>query len=130
MAIPGEIQNRNGVPRALLREAMRGVLPDPVRERTWKADFSRVVNCGMSDDLSEVTRALSSESMAVRLGYLDRARLGPAIARLSSGLAGSDCVETWDLADLFGLEVWLQVFLSVPYDPAARGPRQMQESVL
>jgi asparagine synthase (glutamine-hydrolysing) len=130
MAIPGEIQNRHGVPRALLREAMRGVLPDPVRERTWKADFSRVVNCGMSDDLSDVTRALSPESMAVRLGYLDRARLGPAIARLSSGLAGANCVETWDLADLFGLEVWLRVFLRVPHDPATRSPRQMQESVL
>ena len=34
MSVPGEIQNRDGVPRALLRAAMRGVLPEAVRQRT------------------------------------------------------------------------------------------------
>lgn len=35
MSIPGEVQNYGGVPRALLRDSMRGVVPDPILRRTW-----------------------------------------------------------------------------------------------
>jgi asparagine synthase (glutamine-hydrolysing) len=111
MATPGEVQNRNGIPRALLREAMRGILPEAVRSRKGKADFTRVVNAGVARNASEITRALSSACLGVRLGYFDAHRLAPEVARLSAGLDGADCVKSWDLADLFGLEVWLQVFL-------------------
>jgi asparagine synthase (glutamine-hydrolysing) len=111
IAIPGEVQNQNGVPRALLREAMRGVLPESVRTRRGKADFSYIVNNGVAQDLSVIARALSTRSLGVQMGYLDAARLAPAVASLSTGsLAGPDCTDSWDLADLFGLEVWLKVF--------------------
>jgi asparagine synthase (glutamine-hydrolysing) len=129
MAVPGEMQNRNGVPRALLREAMRGVLPEPLRQRTWKADFSRVVNRGVAQDLSDITRALSPQSLGVRLDYLDAARLGPAVAQLSLSLAESDCLDSWELADLFGLEVWLQVFLNDPNRRAAPSSVHIQEAI-
>ena len=36
MSIPGEIQNRGGVPRALLRDAMRAIVPEPILQRTWR----------------------------------------------------------------------------------------------
>jgi asparagine synthase (glutamine-hydrolysing) len=36
MAVPGEIQNRGGVPRALLRDAMRGIVPDAILARRWR----------------------------------------------------------------------------------------------
>lgn len=111
MAIPGDIQNWNGVPRGLLREAMQGVLPEPVRRRTWKGSFSSAVNQGVSQDFPTVARALSSDSLGVRLGYLDANRLAPEVAQLSAGLMRPDCEASWNLADLFGFEVWLQVFL-------------------
>jgi asparagine synthase (glutamine-hydrolysing) len=111
MAIPGEIQNWNGVPRGLLREAMQGVLPEPVRRRTWKGTFSSAVNRGVAQDFPKIVRALSSDSMAVRLGYLDATRLAPQVSQLSAGLLRPDCDASWSLADLFGFEVWLQVFL-------------------
>jgi asparagine synthase (glutamine-hydrolysing) len=38
MAIPGEIQNRDGVPRMILREAMRGLVPDPILGRRWRGE--------------------------------------------------------------------------------------------
>ena len=38
MAVPGEIQNRGGVPRALLRDAMRGIVPDAILHRRWRDD--------------------------------------------------------------------------------------------
>ena len=39
MAIPGDVQGHNGVPKALLREGLRDVLPESVALRRWKADF-------------------------------------------------------------------------------------------
>ena len=39
MSIPGEIQTRDGVPRALLRDAMRGLVPDPILARRWRDDL-------------------------------------------------------------------------------------------
>lgn len=110
MAVPGDVQNWNGVPRGLLREAMRGELPEPIRTRTWKADFTRVVNRGMMQDASVITRALSSDALGVRAGYLDPQRLTREVAVLKEGLSRPDCVDSWSLADLFGFEVWLQVF--------------------
>lgn len=38
MAVPGDIQNRDGVPRALLRDSMRGVVPDGLINRKWSND--------------------------------------------------------------------------------------------
>jgi asparagine synthase (glutamine-hydrolysing) len=110
IAIPGSVQNRDGVPRALLREAMQGVLPERVRTRTWKANFSLAVNQGVGRDLPLIKRALSHQSLSVRLGYVDGGRLAAELPRLTAGLSRSDCVDSWALADLFGLEVWLQVF--------------------
>ena len=110
MAIPGEMQNHGGVPRAILREAMRGVLPERIRVRSSKGDFSGVVNRGVAQDASAICRALSEESCGVRLGYIDGSRLRPSLVTLSTGLMRPDCLDAWDLADLFGLEMWLRVF--------------------
>src|SRR5262249_13109486 len=39
MAIPGEIQSRDGVPKALLRDACAHILPRSIARRRSKADF-------------------------------------------------------------------------------------------
>ena len=111
MAIPGEVQCRGGVPRWLLREAMRGVLPEPVRARTWKADFTEVTNRGVARDLGEIATRLSGDSRAARVGILDPRRLVAEIPRLAAALQSPDAVASWALADLFGLETWVAVFL-------------------
>jgi asparagine synthetase B (glutamine-hydrolysing) len=110
MAIPGEVHAHDGVPRVLLREAMRGVLPDPVRARTWKSDFSGFVNSGLSDDAPVILQALSEKCLGVKYGFLDPERLVPALALLAEGLNAPNCEDSWELGDTYGLEVWLQVF--------------------
>jgi asparagine synthase (glutamine-hydrolysing) len=112
MATPGEIAAWQGVPRALLRAAMRGVLPEMVRTRRDKADFTAVANRGAADGAGIIAAVLSPEPLGVQLGYFDRERLVPEIARLRTQLTGTTCAEAWDLGDLLGLEVWLQVFLA------------------
>ena len=111
MAIPGEVHARDGVPRALLREAMSGVLPDPIRARTWKSDFSAFVNMGLSEDAAEILRTLHEDCLGVKFGYLDAGRLAPELARLAADLESADCVSSWELGDTYSLEMWLQVFL-------------------
>jgi asparagine synthase (glutamine-hydrolysing) len=110
MAIPGDVHARDGVPRVLLREAMRDVLPDSIRARTWKSDFSQFVNHGLSEDSAAILETLSTDCLGVRFGYLDANRLAPELARLASTLNAADCVDSWDLADTYGLEMWLRVF--------------------
>jgi hypothetical protein len=111
IAIPGDVHARDGVPRALLREATRGIVPDAIRARTWKSDFTPFVNEGLAADADTILRTLHDECLGVKLGYLDRAGLRPALARLAQSLNGPDCVASWDLADTYGLEMWLRVFL-------------------
>jgi asparagine synthase (glutamine-hydrolysing) len=119
MAIPGEVHARDGVARVLLREAMSGVLPEPIRARTWKSDFTAFVNMGLSQDAAVILRTLNAECLGVRFGYLDAGRLAPELARLAASLDSADCENSWDLADTYSLEMWLRVFLT---DAKADGP--------
>jgi asparagine synthase (glutamine-hydrolysing) len=126
MAVPGAVQNRNGVPRALAREAMRDVLPEPVRLRRSKADFTAVINCGATDDADELRRVLSPGALAVGMGYFDPATVTAEVNDHLAAAAGSaGCIESWSLAELFALEAWLQVFLGRTAAGAAGGPEAM-----
>ena len=124
MAIPGEIHANDGVPRVLLREAMRGILPEKIRARTWKSDFTPFVNVGLSADAKAILQSLHADCLGVKFGYLDAGKLSPELARLAEGLNRDDCVASWSLADTYGLEMWLRVFLDPQHggssSPAAR----------
>jgi len=110
MAVPGEIQNRGGVPRVQLREAMKGTVPDVIRNRAGKGDFTAVANSAVAKAAPLLTAGLTSASLAVQFGYLDPVRLPAEVARVAEYLEGPDCVNSWDIADLLGLELWFQVF--------------------
>jgi asparagine synthase (glutamine-hydrolysing) len=112
IAMPGTMQNRGGVPRAVLREALRGVLPDALCARTWKADFSGAVNTGIARDYQAISAYLRRDSQAVARGYFDPGRLEPEVARIGASAAREECYDSWDLADAFGFELWLRVFFA------------------
>ncbi|MBI4500158.1 MAG: hypothetical protein HY700_03255 [Gemmatimonadetes bacterium] len=124
MAVPGDIQNRHGVPRAMLRAAMQHILPPSVAQRNWKADFTQLVNAGLERDYAHIAGTLTERSLAVGLGYLDRDRLRGELNEVMNQLRGPECVAGWELADLFALELWLQLFLS----DDVREPREFHES--
>ncbi len=114
MSIPGEIHANRGVPRALLRHAMQGVLPDSIRSRTWKSDFTQFVNTGVVEDAEAIRRTLGPECLGVRFGLFNRDRLVSEVDRLAGNLEKPDCLNSWDLGDTFGLEMWLRVFCEPP----------------
>lgn len=110
MGIPGEMQTWKGVPKAILRAAMRGVLPDAIAGRTWKADFSHLVNDGMKRDFPQLVHCLQSDGMAISLGYVNGDVMRKELARLRDRIQGHTCEVAWGLTDLLGLELWLQAF--------------------
>lgn len=109
-AIPGEMQTWKGVPKGILREAMRGVLPTKILERRWKADGTDLFNDRVAHDFPRMVRYLQRSGMAVSLGYVDEKILSRELTRLSDKIRGPDCLVGWTLCDLLGLEIWLQVF--------------------
>ena len=110
MRIPGDMQARNGVPKGILREAMSGVLPAAIRDRTWKANFSYLVNRGMREDYLKLIDMLRSGAMSVRLGYLEYDRMMLELERVRESLQGPECDAAWSLSDLAGLELWMRAF--------------------
>jgi asparagine synthase (glutamine-hydrolysing) len=113
MAIPGEIVNWQGVPKGLLRHALSGVLPDAIRDRRWKADFTALENDAMRRDGARVVQMLTHDSLAVRFGFLDaRAldRVTPTFARLTDDAAPPG----WRLTELAGIEQWLRQHFGAP----------------
>jgi hypothetical protein len=111
MAIPGEVQTWNGVPKGILREAMRRVLPTRILERRWKADFTDLSNDRVARDFPSIAQSLQSGGLAARLGYVDGKILNSELKRLRDRIRGPDCLVSWSLYDLLGVEIWLQVFL-------------------
>lgn len=122
MSIPGEVQTWKGVPKALLREAMRGLLPDAIVRRTWKADFTHLVNEGMQRDFASLAQCLRADRMAIKWGYVKGGVMEKELGRLKDGLQGRhDSEIAWALSDLLGLELWLQVFFGENC-PSPQGP--------
>ena len=127
MGIPGEIQTWKGVPKGLLREAMRGILPDAITERKWKANFSHLVNDGIQQDFPQLANYLGAESVAVQEGYLDRMATDTLLQDYRQQLSNNETSEAaWALSDLLGLELWLRVFFGqsdmLPRTPAPDRP--------
>ena len=110
MAIPGEVATFDGVPKGLLRAAMRNVLPEAIALRRGKADFTHLVNEAVKRDFPRMVHCLESEGEAVKRGYVSRDVLEENLGHLGGQIQGPTCEVAWSLSDLLGLELWLQVF--------------------
>ncbi len=110
MAIPGEVATFDGVPKGLLRAAMRNVLPEAIALRRGKADFTHLVNEAVERDFPRMVHCLESEGEAVKRGYVSRDVLEESLGHLGGQIQGPTCEVAWSLSDLLGLELWLQVF--------------------
>lgn len=109
MAIPGEVQTAGGVPKALLREAMRGILPEEIRRRTWKADFNFLIREGMEQDLPVLIPDLLRDSVLGSSPYVDRARMQAMLAG-TNNRNGPREEFIAQLINLVGLAHWLRQF--------------------
>ena len=111
MAIPGDVQSHEGVPRGLMREAMRGTVPDAVIDRRSKGEFTQLANRSIADDFPLISEILGPTALSVRLGYVD----GPVLwALLDQWRASIRTARDARLAnrviDLCGMELLLRRF--------------------
>jgi asparagine synthase (glutamine-hydrolysing) len=109
MAIPGEIQAWQGVPKILLRQGLRDILPRAIRERRWKADFTHIINECFFLKFIDILKKLE-DGQASQRGYFDGQAMHRELVHLQKGILSDDCLTTWSLQNLIGLELWLQNF--------------------
>jgi len=119
MAIPGDVQSHDAVPRGLMRLAMRGLVPDPVVNRRSKGEFTLLANQSIENDFSLISDILGPSSMSVRLGYLDGPALWKGLRDWRPLIRGSrDARLTNRLIDLCGMELLLRRFAGDDREPA------------
>jgi len=86
------------------------VLPARIIERRGQADYTDLVNDGVDRNYPKLVQCLHSGQMAIRLGYVDEEAMNNELIRLRDQIRRPDCLVSWRLNDLLGLELWLQVF--------------------
>jgi hypothetical protein len=112
MRIPGETCSKNGVPRALLRRAMQGVLPDAIIDRRWKGDYTHLTRLSMREHCAEALRRVSDGGMAVKLGYVRDDMVSAKVSATLNPVGGVSAYAAQGFADLLGLELWLEEFVA------------------
>lgn len=112
LGAPPEVYSEGAVPRALLRKAMRGVVPDGILDRRWKADFTSNVNESVVSQFAEIATTLQGASWVRKRRYVEERILGRELERLKAQIQEkrSSCEAAWNLQRLYRLELWLQIF--------------------
>ncbi|RPI57046.1 MAG: asparagine synthetase B [Acidobacteria bacterium] len=112
MGVPGASLAQDGVPKALLRRALSGMVPDAVLQRRTKGDFTADVNEASRRDYPAIMKMLGPDALVAQFGYVDTEKLTRGLTALEGALEGSaSCVASWRLAELVALELWLRRFV-------------------
>ena len=115
MSIPGEIQSHDGVPRGLMRHAMRGIVPDAIVDRESKGEFTQLTNQSIEHDFAAISEMLGPSASSVRLGYIDGPVLWKLLPQWRAAIRRSDdALLTNRIVDLCGFELLLRVFFPDP----------------
>jgi asparagine synthase (glutamine-hydrolysing) len=120
MAIPGEAVNYHGVPKGLVREALSGMLPDAIRDRRSKADFTAFHGRAVLRDLPVMRQLLTRDCLSVQAGFVDGDVIERSVQNLAVQIAeAGDTTASWQLGNLIGLEIWLRCFFARDRDRSA-----------
>ncbi|HEX2221522.1 MAG TPA: asparagine synthase (glutamine-hydrolyzing) [Candidatus Limnocylindria bacterium] len=116
LSLPAEAIIRNGWSRAILRDAMRGVLPERIRRRRWKVGFTTPEFRWIRAERAFFEDVLRSESFRSR-PYWD----GDAVARSFAEALDGRAEESLFFWRAINVEIWHRVFFDRDgrSDPAA-----------
>jgi asparagine synthase (glutamine-hydrolysing) len=104
LGLPAQLCAQPMARKWILREAMRGVLPEAVRTRPGKGSIDGFLARALSREVGRM-RTLLDDSILARMGLLDRAVLTAAI---EDGARGAD-FQRGAIVRTLALECWLQV---------------------
>jgi asparagine synthase (glutamine-hydrolysing) len=126
MGIPGEIQSHDGVPRGLMRRAMRGVVPDVIVDRRGKGEFTHLINKSIDDDFAAIAELLGPSALSVQRGLVDGAVLWKLLPEWRQSIrVAEDAVLSNRVIDLCGLEMLLRRF----FRNAVQAPSALEAGV-
>lgn len=121
IGVPAAVLVRDGVPKALLRESLRGTVPDTILRRRTKAHFTDGVNRATQQDFSAVVALLGPDPLAVQFGYVDADKLQRGLAASRAALQHStSSVISWRVTAVVALEIWLRQLIA-PQDINRKG---------
>lgn len=106
LALPEDQRWRGDQPKFILRQAMRGLLPETVRQRVSKADFSHTFVWAFQSQGGE--RLFDSLTIA-SLGWVDGAQVRALYQRMAQRYARGDegyIHDVWPLWMIFAMELW------------------------
>ncbi len=103
LAMPWSLKAVPGEPKAVLRRAMKGILPEQVRCRTQNASTGHAVYNGLRKEWPVLEKLVDS-SVLVELGAVDRERLRTALHLARQGHAP----DLGGLLSTLTLDAWLQ----------------------
>jgi asparagine synthase (glutamine-hydrolysing) len=104
LGMPTACRFRDGATKVILREAMRGILPETVRTRRNFVHFTDLLARGLRETERAKIGALISESRVVDRGYLTRRQLESAWLACQQG---SDFGSFRSLVGALAAEAWL-----------------------
>jgi hypothetical protein len=111
ISLPGEIQSHEGVPRGLMRSAMRDVVPAAIVNRRSKGEFTYLGNEGVEREFPAIRELLGTDALSVQLGYVDGPVLWSHLDRWRLDIrAADDGVLSDRVIDLCGFEMLLRHF--------------------
>ena len=111
MGVPGEILTRGGVPKAILRDGLAGLMPDAILARRTKGDFTRFANEASRRDHARMVEFLGRNPLVVQAGYVDADKLKRGLQGAERELEGSASnTASRSLTAVFALEIWLREF--------------------
>jgi asparagine synthase (glutamine-hydrolysing) len=108
LSVPEDVRWWRDQPKYILREAVRGFLPESVRLRRTKASFSHIVPEVLS---TESVRGVLSRLQAADEGWVDQRRIDTLYRTWAAGSKGarSDSgADAYSLWSVYAVELWLR----------------------
>ena len=104
LALPPEMVIRPGETRWILRRAMRGILPEEVRTRTWKSGPTERMDWSLVHRGARVAELLR-DPLVAQAGWVDPGGLRRAVERVARG----DREDRLAVHSALALETWMRV---------------------
>jgi len=105
LALPAEVSRRPNERKWILREAMRGCLPEIIRGRRWKGAFDGRIAWSLTHERHRFD-ALVEHSVLAELGCIEIAPLRAAIEKATT-VDGE--IERGQVLNVLALELWLRM---------------------
>jgi len=114
MSLPSHVMNWEGVYKGLFREAMTGILPEAIRCRTWKADFTALNSKAAAKGYPRFTKYVRPDCMAAQFGFLDPGEVQRTFGQHRAHLSDVDKRAALRINSVVGLELWLRAYFVNP----------------